>query len=95
MRLQEFYAEGRQRTAIHESGHVVVARYLQLPGKLVEVGASALQQSSVQCLCGGSLTPVIEGTGYQRSTWMARLLVCIAPDSWPRPDTIQHVATAV
>jgi hypothetical protein len=51
--VQEFYAENGQRYAIHESGHVVVARYLQLPAIFEKVSAQVVPVqfffSTVQC----------------------------------------------
>jgi hypothetical protein len=46
--MQEFYATKGQRTAIHECGHVVVGRYLQLPGKLTKVSVCSRAMSLIQ-----------------------------------------------
>jgi hypothetical protein len=42
---QEFYAEKHQRVAIHESGHVVIARYLQLPAVFEKVSSEGVQSA--------------------------------------------------
>jgi hypothetical protein len=44
---QEFYAEKGQRTAIHESGHTVIARYLQVPEVFEKVSAEVVPVHSV------------------------------------------------